>query len=360
MGGGRWIRDLPVQIAVAIVVLLLGLLGAESLARWRFPQLKEAPQRQSRPEDLFMRFDSRLGWSHVPGRKVRFRRTDFDVHVTINDDGFRGPRVPLPRTPGRPRILFLGDSYAFGHGVEDDETAAAQLERLLPGCEVVNLGVTGYSTDQELLLLRERGLAYRPDVVVLMICGNDLLDNGKQTAWGVYWKPRFLLRGDSLVLEREVPAQRAPFKMRLARELNRRFVLYELVSWKLARWRIAKGSGGPASAAAGRSEELMLTRRLVEEVCRCVSEHDGQVLLTVIPPFDAPEILTDLPPAGAGARLDLEPILNAYQATHPDSTIQFRHDTHWDARGHRLVARAIAEAIRSHGWIARLPSAASL
>jgi hypothetical protein len=62
---------------------------------------------------------------------------------------------------------LLGDSFAMGDGVERGELFADVLENLLPKTEVVNLGVSGYGTDQELLTYLRRGRQYRPDVVLL-------------------------------------------------------------------------------------------------------------------------------------------------------------------------------------------------
>jgi hypothetical protein len=192
-------------------------------------------------------------------------------------------------------------------------------------------------------------------VVVLLLCNNDLMDNGKETAWGMYWKPRFVMDGDKIRLERERLPERVPLRQRLARELNRRFVLYEVLGWKLAGFRAARGSARTEpmdTAAATPGNGRSLTRRLILEICSLVASHGGQVLLVVIPPFQAPEILDDLPPSGMGSRLDLEPVLAVAAALHPDSTIGFVHDSHWNARGHRVVAAAIAERIRAKGWLA--------
>jgi len=59
---------------------------------------------------------------------------------------------------------MLGDSVTFGSGVRDDGTFCALRAWRY---DVVNLGVEGYGTDQELLQLEHEGLAYHPDVVVL-------------------------------------------------------------------------------------------------------------------------------------------------------------------------------------------------
>lgn len=357
MAGRRWLREISLQFLGLVAALVLALLGAELVARHRYPNLRYDAARQARPEDLFMQFDRHMGWVNVPGKQVRFRRLDFDTKVTINADGFRGPEVPLARTPGRFRIVLLGDSYAFGHGVNDGETSADHLARLLPATDVVNLGVTGYSTDQELLLLRERGLAWRPDLVILYLCANDLLDNGKETAWGLYWKPRFLLSGDSLRLDREILPDKVPENVRLQRAMRRRFVLYDVMTWRLARLQsgrlppaIDAGGDEPNEKVDANSGAGRLTRALLREMIHLCTAQGAKFLLVVIPPFPSPELVADLPPPEAGARLDLGPVFREYQAAHPDSALGFRYDPHWNARGQRLVAQSVADLIQARGW----------
>ncbi len=87
----------------------------------------------------------------------------------INAWGTRGKELqPAPAK----RVLLLGDSHAFGVGLRDDETFAAQLERHLAttggAVEVVNCGVGGYGLFQEVGLFKARDLALKPDSVVLL------------------------------------------------------------------------------------------------------------------------------------------------------------------------------------------------
>jgi len=88
----------------------------------------------------------------------------------INAAGYRGPELPLERTPGVVRIAALGDSSTFGLEVRAEEAWPAQLAAELESrgmrAEVLNAGVVGYTVRQGI----ERYLAlvrpYRPDVVV--------------------------------------------------------------------------------------------------------------------------------------------------------------------------------------------------
>jgi hypothetical protein len=72
----------------------------------------------------------------------------------------------------------LGDSFVEALQVDLDDTFAALLERHLD-VEVLNLGVSGYSTDNELRTFVGRGRRYAPDAVLLVLhVGNDVLENG--------------------------------------------------------------------------------------------------------------------------------------------------------------------------------------
>lgn len=100
--------------------------------------------------------------------------------VTTNADGFRqsGPIEPVGERTYR--ILGLGDSVMFGQGVADGREYLARLEASLnredPSREwqVLNAAVPGYNTAQEVAFLKARGLALRPDLVVLGFVSNDV------------------------------------------------------------------------------------------------------------------------------------------------------------------------------------------
>ena len=141
-------------------------------------------------------YSERLGWRLRPG----FAAPLHDVPTTVNARGYRGPLHPYEKTPGKTRLVMLGDSITFGTRVRDYETFSALLEQRSARYEVVNLAVEGYSTDQELLVLETEGLRYHPDVVVLNVCvANDPFENflpGRLPRP----KPHFTWNGRQLVL----------------------------------------------------------------------------------------------------------------------------------------------------------------
>ncbi|HSE87961.1 MAG TPA: GDSL-type esterase/lipase family protein [Candidatus Binatia bacterium] len=94
---------------------------------------------------------------------------------TINSHGLRDQEFPLVKPTHTFRILALGDSFTYGHGLRDEETYVKQLEAMLNQklgnhgirYEVLNAGVPGYNTHQELIHLQEVGLLYHPDVILI-------------------------------------------------------------------------------------------------------------------------------------------------------------------------------------------------
>jgi lysophospholipase L1-like esterase len=134
-----------------------------------------------------------LAYNPARGRKNevrRIQRAEFAVQVRLNALGFRERRLPSPKPAGVQRVIALGDSFTQGYGVEEDESWPRRLETVLdarhPGrYQVVNLGVPGTNPRDHLSHLRNPGLAYEPDVVLVMVMGNDVQERWVQRELGV-------------------------------------------------------------------------------------------------------------------------------------------------------------------------------
>jgi lysophospholipase L1-like esterase len=116
--------------------------------------------------------DPQLYWRLTPNQQC-FTKVDRKP-VQINSHGTRGPEFPTTKPTNTLRILSLGDSRTFGWGLSEDETYSARLQKLLQAevgnaakVEVINAGVNAWSYPQMAVYLREHGLEFSPDIIVL-------------------------------------------------------------------------------------------------------------------------------------------------------------------------------------------------
>jgi lysophospholipase L1-like esterase len=79
--------------------------------------------------------------------------------------GFRN-RSPWP---ARADVVILGDSLAFGFGVDDHQSWGALLGEQLPELEIVNLGILAAAPQQFLLAYQAFGSRLRPELVVVAL-----------------------------------------------------------------------------------------------------------------------------------------------------------------------------------------------
>ena len=154
---------------------------------------------------VFARADPVTGFAHIPGATGWFV-AEGRGYVRINTGGWRGEERPLKKPAGATRIAVLGDSYTEALQVPEDSAFPSLLEhslsRTLSGrYEVLNFGVSGFGTGQELLVLRHYALAYAPDAVILAFTtGNDVSDNSRALKQ-VDYVPYFRLVDQRLVLD---------------------------------------------------------------------------------------------------------------------------------------------------------------
>lgn len=114
-------------------------------------------------------FDSRFGW-RPRGNLDTYHLADDLFHVTTDPDGWRGSQSIQDC-----RILVLGDSFAWGHGIDDRDFFA---NRLLPRLSVKAIGANGYNMVQELLWLQALSSSLQGKTVVWFVYyGNDLYEN---------------------------------------------------------------------------------------------------------------------------------------------------------------------------------------
>jgi hypothetical protein len=149
---------------VALVILPLFAIAATARAIGRVLEPRFVPW-----ADL-MQFDSRLGWSPRARLDVHYLAEGDDVfHLETDDEGWPGRR-----SLDESDVVAVGDSFAFGYGIDTARSFAA----LTTGHRVKAVGAPGYSMVHGVRLMEQLGSRLKDKLVIwLVYLENDLQDN---------------------------------------------------------------------------------------------------------------------------------------------------------------------------------------
>jgi len=145
-------------------------------------QKRELQQRamEAVPTDqcLYPHFKNSVGYVFNP----------FMKEGTLWGDGTPFPITPLglrgapfgPRTPGRKRLVLVGDSWFFGWKLKEGDKLAAHLQALFKDVawDVITVAVPGWNVRSEAAFVSGHIRYVDPDVIVWAICQNDTWDVG--------------------------------------------------------------------------------------------------------------------------------------------------------------------------------------
>ena len=169
------IKSAAKKLALVCAGLLVGVLGAELIARFIAPE-KSADllfNASDSAPNLYI-IDSQTRLAPAPNLLTHIQSLDYSIPFRTNELGLRGP--PLAETSGIAWIA-LGDSFTMSVQVKEQETFINQLGELR-GVHIWNAGVDGFSTWQANLRLQQLQLSLKPEVAVLtFFTGNDYQDN---------------------------------------------------------------------------------------------------------------------------------------------------------------------------------------
>ncbi len=178
-GSGSRVHRRGTNAALLAGGLLAGLLLAELSVRWL--DLPPSPLGPLHVPSYRLLDDPVLRYGYRPNLAPDHAAYD-PMHrgLSTNASGFRDVEHLRAKPPGVTRILVLGDSTTVGLGVPElENTWPKRLERRLharghPEVQVLNLAVGGYDPEQEVALLETEGLTFDPDLVLMLVCLNDL------------------------------------------------------------------------------------------------------------------------------------------------------------------------------------------
>jgi hypothetical protein len=131
-------------------------------------------------------------------------------YVSVNKFGMRGPETIVRKPENVTRIAVLGDSFMEALQVNYEQSFCGRLESRLNEMqaagsgnrfEVLNFGVSGYGTAQELLMLRHHVWQFEPDLVLLGFFPENDIRNNSRALEQTDTKPYFYLDSGRLKLD---------------------------------------------------------------------------------------------------------------------------------------------------------------
>jgi hypothetical protein len=334
--------SLAFKFGASALLFSLAAIGAELAAR---SVELDGPQWRPEARDgvIMVGHPTRL-WGMAPGL-----RDNAGAKATISESGLREPLPDGPRSPGTERVMVLGDSTFFGHGVEDDETLPMQLAASLRDqgtvVEPINGAIPGYSTEQSLLLMEEQGWDLDP---TLLVIGNLWSDNNVDG-----FRDADLLRTAS-VYNQSVLGRSSFYKLLVAWiDGMRPDSQARMVSWTTtSEWPEAGSRRVPLDQYVRNLDRIVRDARdrgvgaafiapandgLVSQRFRGTAGWD--------PYFDAQAKVA------AWHGLPVIPILGAFQAATRDGDSDlFLDEMHPTALGHRVLGEAVAQGLITSGW----------
>ncbi len=317
--------------------------------------LTEATVRLFFPVTMQPRFvrDSGFGIrDNQPNVRTRhYDPRDYEVRISTNSDGLRGTRE-YGRSPasGTRRIAFLGDSFVFGYGCNDNQVVSAVLENLLNGAttgtgrwEVPNFGVSGYGQAEELVLYRNKVRRYKPDASVLFYFDNDI---GNNAVAGIF----------ALGKDGEVEPTGKSFLPGIAVQ---EWMLYKIPmlqwlfehsqAWNLVRNRLSSLVQRRMLKKVNLKyhtdttpEARSLTRALLLELASEVKQDGSRFIVVVIP---MPDLSSNFPFSRGELQATGMTVLDGRNFLSKED--YYPHDGHWKPSGHRKAAEVLRSLFTS-------------
>lgn len=312
-------------ILVNSILFLILFIILEIAARSFYPQIIPLGNESRK----FWEYDSLLGWSHKPNIIDLQTITNSSVEISINSKKLRDSEYDYKRNRSS-RMLVLGDSFAWGFGVNKNERFSEIIEIGFKSLEVINAAVPGYSTDQQLLYYLDEGYKYNPDFILLLFCENDFLGNSlDQIHW--YNKPFYTYDNENLIVN-SVPVPKPTIYQTLRKYLSGKSYLISFILKRISLFNAQSFSFDEFNF----SSSAKLTEQLIKKLNFESNKNGSKLLIISIPMADEKvEFLTRVSKDNLVNYLDLTPFFkNETNYLIPD-------DGHWNAKGNLIAGNGI-------------------
>jgi lysophospholipase L1-like esterase len=275
---------------------------------------------------------------HIPRAGVAITHPSKGFRIDIGVHGTRSNGNPRPAA-ARPVTLVVGDSFAFGDEVDDEDTWPAALERRL-GAPVINAGVPGFGLDQALLRAEQLAAIYEPDVIVVGFIPHDVL-RCQMSYWSGNAKPYFDVDGTGGVRLHPAPVPPPPWWKPLAPLLAMsatvQMLLPTLLDWE-----------GPYQVDV-HDRARQVACALMGRLAALARERGAQVVVVAHPqqpgsPPDHVELTAGVLQCARAHGLTALDLFPAFAALPPDQEATLFHG-HLSPQGNELVAAELAAVL---------------
>ncbi len=184
------------KISLLLIGITCALIATEAYLRFTFPQITYSSLKP--PYDFRCFKEGTYYWLALKPNSNCILKSNGDAFaetiIKTNSLGLRNPEITFPKPANLKRILFLGDSFTIGWGVNEIDTFPRVVENLLNQSQIelsadtrvesINAGLTGTGPGYYYTFLKHQGLALDPDIVVVnFYMFNDLPENSNYSDW---------------------------------------------------------------------------------------------------------------------------------------------------------------------------------
>jgi len=250
---------------------------------------------------LFPRYHTDVKYGDFVIRRIKpnsiFWHTSIDGRwkFTTNSAGFRNYKDFSYEKPKNVyRVLSIGDSHTQGYEVRQEYTFSAIAEKYLKkhniNAEVLNTGVSGFSTAEELVFLENEGYKYQPDAVILGFFANDYEDNLKANLFKLDQNGKLIVNKRTHIPG--VRIQNFIYHLPFVKWLGENSYFYSVLfngTWAYFKKRLAKNASEKNLEYAVSTRENFtqyqedLTAKLIERMYQFCKQHDIKLIILDIP-----------------------------------------------------------------------------
>ena len=326
------------------------------------PAAEKAVEWVEVPEKKWVDYHAVLGWYPQPNKTALLATPFIHQEIHTNAAGFRGEKeFALEKPANVTRILALGDSFTFGFGVADSETFSQRLQDSTPSFEVLNTGVPGYGIDQVLMLYREIGRKYHPDIVLVDIFPGMFWRATRAFTAGGYAKPFFKLTAKGQLELQNVPVPK-PYEMTRGQFPNLfqqgfwQAILHKSLLYQMVENRLIHIGRNLYLIDPDLSDEWKIGQKILSQLLWEIREDGAKPVLVIIPPQTWVRDSAKNQPRRSlrrYAKREHVPLLDLtsdfYDAGRKSAVENYyiRDDWHWTAKGHELAFGEIKGFLQS-------------